>query len=209
MNKLNLCLVSIVTSLLLGCSLSGLDQLGNGGAGTSPTGSIDGDPRLVGTWAAPCRTGSGSYEKSVLEITPSAISKRETFYSDSGCTQPVMELTVTASKKLNEVSSSSGTQYELDARANSAKFTSRNPSLVPAFQASSFCGISAWALNVPQEVIGKNCGGTIYFYPGQPVYLWLLTSIDEQSLWLSEDDGDSYNPNARPDLDLVYTYTKQ
>ena len=120
-------------------------------------------PGIEGTWnlKPTCKQSSSSYLKIADVFTLTTFNQTTTVYSDSNCTTPSLTIAMSGSYIVaNILATTYEEEGDIDSTLVVFQITLNTSTLVSDYNTSSYCGYSNWQLNVPKDVLGKNCGGS-------------------------------------------------
>lgn len=119
-----------------------------------------------GTWnlkpACKKSTTGSSYVKIKNIFTVTSFEQTTSVYADSTCAS--LTLTLVTSGSYLTANLTSGTfeyQADLDLTLQALQITPNTSTLVSSYNSASYCGYNTWQLNVPKDIAGQNCDGSI------------------------------------------------
>ncbi len=137
------------------CLLSGLSLLSAMALAASP---------FDGMWNSSCYSqtaqGQTQYGLDKMVINDTTMTVDSTIYTDATCqSQGIATVHTGAALALNTDSSAPTGAEDADLTLTTLTLTFHDAQYIGYLNSEQFCGYSDWALEQPQDVMGKDCGG--------------------------------------------------
>jgi len=156
-------LVLIFSLLATACSIEEIqDELG---VEYDPTESIEG-----ATWTTEClSTGAGAFQKRSVIYSNGTYTQTTLAYSDL-CETADVEIKEVGSYALQGPTRDDSIMIKLDRTVAVYSVKPLTASVSSAYRSASLCGVSTWSQGVAQDLLGKNCNGSVMPSLGQKIY---------------------------------------
>ena len=168
---------------------------------TAPAASGTPSIPLVGTFTSNCYDSGDDYTKNTIVATATRITKTATYYSESDCSgAPIFKLEQVFDVSYGTADGSG--VYPLDATVVSYSTTPLTSAYATVFNGITFCGLTTWAVDTSQSVLGLTCSGTLN--PSAGAVALDIIKITGSSFNFSEEASISTRPTS---LSTTITYS--
>lgn len=168
---------------------------------------------IVGTWnlKPSCKQSATSgYISMQLVYSEASFAQTVSVYSDLNCSVPILTIAISGTYITSNLTSTM-LEYRADLDSTLAVYqiTPNSSGLATDYNTSSYCGYNNWQLNVPKDVTGRNCDGTIipsvgaveysFFEKVKVGYTMLGTEFAPDDLYFGTKDSthDGTSPTQR------------